>query len=112
MLPGPAVPGSCLVSFHILWAILSTCTVIPTHLPTLNDSNNFVGYDDCARVCGRHSVSASPPEKVMIGFHNGSETFDFVRVDEDGAMVSSRRYFRPYYRGPLTTSIKLTSNSS
>ena len=38
MLPGPAVPGSCLVSFHILWAILSTSTVrlisnirYPTH---------------------------------------------------------------------------------
>ena len=28
MLPGPAVPGSCLVSFHILWAILSTSTVL------------------------------------------------------------------------------------
>ena len=27
MLSGPAVPGSCLVSFHILWAILSTSTV-------------------------------------------------------------------------------------
>jgi len=27
MLPGSAVPGSCLVSFHILWAILSTSTV-------------------------------------------------------------------------------------
>ena len=27
MLPGPAVPGSCLVYFHILWAILSTSTV-------------------------------------------------------------------------------------
>ena len=27
MLPGPAVPGSCLVSFHILWAILNTSTV-------------------------------------------------------------------------------------
>ena len=27
MLHGPAVPGSCLVSFHILWAILSMCTV-------------------------------------------------------------------------------------
>ena len=26
-LPGPAVPGGCLVSFHILWAILSTSTV-------------------------------------------------------------------------------------
>ena len=56
-----------------------------------NDSNNFVGYDDCARVCGRHSASvsaSSPPEKVMVGFHNGSETFDFVRVDENSAMVS------------------------
>ena len=27
MLPGPAVPGCCSVSFHILWAILSTSTV-------------------------------------------------------------------------------------
>ena len=27
MLPGPAVPGSCLVSLHFLWAILSTSTV-------------------------------------------------------------------------------------
>ena len=27
MLPGPAVPGSCLVSYHFLWAILSTSTV-------------------------------------------------------------------------------------
>ena len=27
MLSGPAVPGCCLVSFHILWAILSTSTV-------------------------------------------------------------------------------------
>ena len=27
MLPGPAVPGGCLVSFHNLWAILSTSTV-------------------------------------------------------------------------------------
>ena len=28
MLPGPSVPGSCLVSFHILWTILSTSTVL------------------------------------------------------------------------------------
>ena len=27
MLPGPAVPGCCLVSFHFLWAILSMSTV-------------------------------------------------------------------------------------
>ena len=27
MLPGSAVPGCCLLSFHILWAILSTRTV-------------------------------------------------------------------------------------
>ena len=27
MLPGPDVPGCCFVSFHILWAILSTSTV-------------------------------------------------------------------------------------
>ena len=30
MLPGSAVPGCCLVSFHILWAILSTSTVYYT----------------------------------------------------------------------------------
>ena len=28
MLPGPAVPGCCLVSVHFLWAILSTSTVL------------------------------------------------------------------------------------
>ena len=28
MLPGPAVTGCCLVYFHILWAILSTSTVL------------------------------------------------------------------------------------
>ena len=28
MLPGLAVPGCCLVSVHILWAILSTSTVL------------------------------------------------------------------------------------
>ena len=28
VLPGPAVPVSCLVSFHILWDILSTSTVL------------------------------------------------------------------------------------
>ena len=28
MLPGSAVPGSCLVSFYFLWAILSTSTVL------------------------------------------------------------------------------------
>ena len=27
MLPGPAVPGCCLDTFHFLWAILSTGTV-------------------------------------------------------------------------------------
>ena len=27
ILPGPTVPCSCLVSFHFLWAILSTSTV-------------------------------------------------------------------------------------
>ena len=30
MLPGPAVPGCCSVSFHILWAILSTSTALYT----------------------------------------------------------------------------------
>ena len=31
MLPGPAVPGCCSVSFHILWAILSMSTVVLLH---------------------------------------------------------------------------------
>ena len=30
MFPGSAVPGSCLVSFYFLWAILSTSTVVVT----------------------------------------------------------------------------------
>ena len=34
MLPGPAVPGCSLVSFHILWAILCPqavhCEILPT----------------------------------------------------------------------------------
>ena len=29
MLPGPAVPGSSLVSFHFLWAILCPQAVLP-----------------------------------------------------------------------------------
>ena len=40
MLPGPALPGSCLVSFNILWAILSTSTV---DLPW-NDSRNTTRF--------------------------------------------------------------------
>ena len=32
MLPVPAAPGCCFVSFHILWAILSTSTVVPLYL--------------------------------------------------------------------------------
>ena len=38
ILPGLAVPGSCLLSFHILWAILITCTVQPADIgwPTGN----------------------------------------------------------------------------
>ena len=34
MLPGSAVPGSCLVSSHFLWAILSTGTVVPLYSDT------------------------------------------------------------------------------
>ena len=33
MLPGSAVPGSCLVSFYFLWAILSTGTVYVVQQP-------------------------------------------------------------------------------
>ena len=32
MLPGPAEPGCCLVSFHFLWAILSTSTVYQSNI--------------------------------------------------------------------------------
>ena len=38
MFPGPAVPGSCLVSFHILQAILTTSTVFWM--------NQFLGIDN------------------------------------------------------------------
>ena len=39
MLPGPAVPGSCLISFHFLWAILCPQTVLsqPSYLPSLRN---------------------------------------------------------------------------
>ena len=48
MLPDPAVPGYCLFSFHILWAILSTSTVL---------------YDEVAR----HSkVSNSIWERICL----------------------------------------------
>ena len=33
MLPGPAVPGCCLVSFHFLWAILCPQAVFLLSLP-------------------------------------------------------------------------------
>ena len=32
ILPGPGVPGCCLVSFHFLWAILSTSTLLDRSL--------------------------------------------------------------------------------
>ena len=41
MLPGPAVPGCCSVSFHILWAILSTSTVQAQNLMVKMET--FVG---------------------------------------------------------------------
>ena len=34
-LPGPAVPGCCLVSFHFLWGKLSTRTVVLTLKPRI-----------------------------------------------------------------------------
>ena len=33
MLPGPAVPGCCLVSFYFLWAILCTQAVLYSYRP-------------------------------------------------------------------------------
>ena len=41
MLSGPAVRGSCLVSFHILWAILTKSTV---HYPSNEQSLISPGY--------------------------------------------------------------------
>ena len=43
MLPGPAVPGSCLASFHFLWAL-------PPHPPCTGDTN-YQCYDDHHKVC-------------------------------------------------------------
>ena len=39
MLPGPAVLGCCLLSFHILWAILSTSTVYFSLKGSMNSSS-------------------------------------------------------------------------
>ena len=47
MLPGPAVPGSCLVSFHFLWAILCPQTVRlldDDFLVYLQMRTNMIGY--------------------------------------------------------------------
>ena len=47
MLPGPAVPGCCLVSFYFLWAILCTQAVFDylhilcVNLPTFTVATSF-----------------------------------------------------------------------
>ena len=38
MLPGPAVPGHCLVSYHFLWGKLSTRTVHKGYIAELEPS--------------------------------------------------------------------------
>ena len=47
MLPGPAVPGCSLVSFHILWAILSTSTVSIT----VQLGHTFTDAADPFKIC-------------------------------------------------------------
>ena len=42
ILPGPAVPGCCLVYFHFLWAILSSSTVVGRLLGTHDGHNRGV----------------------------------------------------------------------
>ena len=42
MLPGPAAPGCCLLSFQILWAILSTGTVLINKTP--NGGSRFSDF--------------------------------------------------------------------
>ena len=42
MLPGSAVPGCCLASFHFLWAILSTGTVYYNYFFRIKCA--FIGY--------------------------------------------------------------------
>ena len=49
MLPVPAVPGSCLVSFHFLWAILSTSTVDPAGWVCLQESDKADPASDWLR---------------------------------------------------------------
>ena len=60
MFPGPAVPGCCLVYFHILWAILSTSTVQCLHpsigVPSASSDDNLAW---------RHFVIDSPIHRVF-----------------------------------------------
>ena len=68
MLPGQAVPGSCLVSFHILWAILSTSTVlgfqVDNILPPQSSlspphSEDAEDTEDARHVAAAHHVSCA-----------------------------------------------------
>ena len=51
MLPGPAVPGSCLLSFHFLWAILSTSAVHAVPLKYDLKMDGMVAFKKSIRIC-------------------------------------------------------------
>ena len=62
LLPGPAVPGSCLVSFHFLWAILCPQAVHP-------GKKDISEYDTPAvqrfHICGRGWFLYCPRAKEL-----------------------------------------------
>ena len=64
MLPGPAVPGCCLVSYHFLWILLSTSTAEVTKLP-LNHQTYSLRY----RLRSLHTGKTQRPASLPIAAH-------------------------------------------
>ena len=86
MLPGPAVPGSCLVSFHILWAILSTSTV--RHFVFVTPSVYLEQFGP------RPTVSSNPPWERCVLLY-GTMAGTCIRR-------TARGHSRSPLRGPRT----------
>ena len=71
MLPGTAVPGSCLVSFHILLAILSTSTVHDIHSMLLGGNHGLGGIPilDVLHACHIIIILNSDDTEFLLGCH-------------------------------------------
>ena len=79
MWPGPAVPGCCLVSFHILWAILSTSTVIITILFQKTARKSADLGTETATMAGRR-VDARRPRSTTAAAAAAERTVGGLRV--------------------------------